>query len=109
MMYDKDKDENITEACYKDVWCIVNNDYLAWSCTVLPVQDGATYEVIRFSEWLELMRKDVECTFGILKRRFNILRYGLRFRNITRCDQIWLTYCALHNLLLDIGGLDENW
>ena len=55
------------------------------------------------------MRKDVECTFGILKGRFAILRYGLRFRDISRCDQLWLTCCALHNLLLNKDGLDEDW
>ena len=55
------------------------------------------------------MRKDVECTFGILKGRFCILRYGLRFHSIPKCDQIWLTYCTLHNFLLDIAGLDKDW
>lgn len=88
---------------------MVDNGYLSWSCTVPPVKDGLTYAVIRFSEWLESMRKDVECTFGILKGRFTILRYGLRFARIEQCDQLWLTCCALHNMLLFVDGLDENW
>ena len=28
---------------------------------------------IRWSKWLESMRKDVECTFGIMKGRWRIL------------------------------------
>ena len=65
--------------------------------------------MIRFSEWLESVRKDVECAFGITKGNFALLRYGLRFHSIVRCDQMWLTCCALHNILLDVDGLDKNW
>ena len=25
------------------------------------------------------------------------------------CDQLWLTCCAMHNMLLNINGLHENW
>ena len=109
MLFEHDKDGNIVEVGYKGVWFIVDNAYLSWSCTVPPVKDGLTYTVIRFSEWLESMRKDVEFTFGILKGRFTILRYGLRFARIEQCDQLWLTCCALHNMLLFEDGLDKNW
>ena len=108
-LYERDDDGNIVEVTYKGVWFIVDNGYLSWSCTIPPSGNGTTYEVIRFSEWLESMRKDVECTFGIMKGRFCILRYGLRFQSITKCDQMWLTCCALHNLLLEYDGLDTNW
>ena len=109
MLYEHDKDGNIVEVVYKGVWFIVDNGYLSWSCTAPPVKGGMTYAVIRFSEWLESMRKDVECTFGILKGRFSILRYGFRFAKIEQCDQLWLTCCALHNMLLFVDGLDKNW
>ena len=88
---------------------MVNNGFLSWSCTAPPIKDGTTYPGIRFSEWLESMRKDVECAFGIMKGRFTILRYGTCFKSITRCDQLWLTCFAIHNMLIDIDGLDENW
>ena len=55
------------------------------------------------------MHKDVECTFGILKGRFFILTYGLRFKTIAKCDALWKTCCALYNLLLFVDGLDKNW
>ena len=55
------------------------------------------------------MRKDVECTFGILKDRFGILRYGIRLQSIDKCDQIWKTYCTLHNPLHFIDELHKNW
>ena len=95
-----DKDGNVVKVVYKGAWFIVDNGYLLWSCTVPPVKNSVTYKYIWFSEWLESMRKDVECTFGIMKGNFCILRYGLRLQSIKRCDQLFLTCCALHNRLL---------
>ena len=86
-----------------------DNGYLSWSCTVPPDKNATCYKNIRFSEWLESMRKDVECFFGIMKGRFCILRYGFRFHSITECDKLWLSCCALHNMLLDVDGLARNW
>ena len=108
-LYEHKVNGNIETVKYGGVWFMVDNGYLSWSCTVPPDNNGKTYEVIRFSEWLESMRKDVECLFGIMKGRFSILRYGFRFHSITNCDKMWLTCCALHNLLLKEDGLDKNW
>ena len=55
------------------------------------------------------MRKDVECTFGILKGRWRILKTGVRVYGVDRVDDIWLTCCALHNWLLDIDGISDQW
>ena len=104
-----DKSGNIVEIKYAGVWFMVDNGYLNWSTTIPPIKNAVTYKCIRFSEWLESMRKDVECTFGILKGRFCILRYGIRLRSINKCDEIWKTCCALHNRLLFIDGLHKHW
>jgi hypothetical protein len=55
------------------------------------------------------MRKDVECTFGILKGRWRILKAGVRLRSAEAADNVWKTCCALHNWLLEVDGLDERW
>ena len=55
------------------------------------------------------MRKDVECTFGILKGRWRILKYGLRQHLLMDADNIWKTCCALHNMLLEVDGLADGW
>ena len=55
------------------------------------------------------MRKDVECTFGILIGRWRILKTGIRLHSIECIDCIWLTCCAFHNMLLEIDGLDQQW
>ena len=51
-------------------WFLVDNGYLDWSTTIPPMKQHLTYEEIRFSEWLESMRKDIKYTFGIIKNDF---------------------------------------
>ena len=58
---------------------------------------------------LLILVQDVECTFGILKGRFRILKTGIPLHGITVCDRVWLTCCALHNFLLEEDGLDGQW
>ena len=79
MSYEHDNNGYIVEVYYYGVWLMVDNGYLSWSCTVVPIKDGTIYKDIRFLEWLESIQKDVECTFGIVKGRFAILRYGVHF------------------------------
>ena len=55
------------------------------------------------------MRKDVECTFGILKGRWRILKTGIRLESLEAADNIWFTCCALHNMLLEVDGLNKKW
>ena len=108
-LYEKGINGIINEVVYAGVWFMVDNGYLNWSCTVPPDNNPTSYAVIRFSEWLESMRKDVECLFGIMKGRFCILRHGFRFHNIVNCDKLWLSCCALHNMLLEVDGLYKGW
>ena len=55
------------------------------------------------------MRKDVKCTFGILKGRWRILKTGVQVHGVDKVDDIWLTCCALRNWVLDIDGLSDKW
>jgi hypothetical protein len=55
------------------------------------------------------MCKDVECTFGIVKGRWRILKTGIRLHGVSQPDKVWLTCCALHNWLLEVNGLDVQW
>lgn len=93
----------------KGAYVLVDNGYLEWSTTVPPFKDSSNRSEIRFSQWLESLRKDVECTFGILKSRWRILKTGIRLHNTETADRVWLTCCALHNMLLHVDGLSEGW
>jgi len=61
------------------------------------------------SHWLESLRKDVECTFGILKGRWHILKSGTRLQGVKVSNKIWKTCCALHNWLLEVDVMDDDW
>jgi hypothetical protein len=108
-LYDYDEWGNVIRRKYQGVWLVVDNGYLAWPTTVPPMKTTTDRREIRFSAWLESMRKDVECTFGIMKGRFRILKTGIRVHGVDSADRIWLTCCALHNWLLEIDGLDKKW
>jgi hypothetical protein len=94
---------------YKGVYVIVDNGYLNWSYTVPPFTVTSNVDEIRWSKWLESMRKDVECMFGIVKGRWRILKAGVRINGVDGVDDVWLTCCALHYWLLDINGLNGVW
>ncbi len=64
---------------------------------------------LRWSRWLESMRKDVECTFDILKGRWRILKTGIQLHSSDSVTKIWKTCFALHNWLLEVDGLSEKW
>ena len=88
---------------------LVDNGYHAWANTVPPFSNTAFRDEIRWSEWLESMRKDVECRFGIMKGRWRILKTGVRLHKVQSVDMIWATCCALHNMLFEVDGFDEPW
>ena len=67
-----DKEGNVVSVRYNGVYVIVNNGYLAWYCTVPPLSVTNKIDKMRWSRWVESMRKEVECTFGILKGRWRI-------------------------------------
>ena len=94
---------------YCGAWLLVDGGYLPWSCTICPYKNYASIKEQRWSKWAESMRKDVECTFGILKGRWRILKTGVRLQSLGAVDDVWFTCCALHNMLLNIDGLDIKW
>jgi hypothetical protein len=58
------------------------------------------------------VRKDVECAFGLLKKRFNIL--VIPDRSYSQCilDLIMRAYIILHNMIIDDerdGYYDDNY
>lgn len=108
-LYDCDINGRIFKRRYQGAWLLVDNGYLAHSTTVPPIKTTIKRSEIRFSAWLESMRKDVECTFGILKGRWRILKTGIRLFGVKAADEVFLTCCALHNWLLEIDGLDDEW
>jgi DDE superfamily endonuclease len=104
-----ENEDDVEDVTIKGAYVIVDNGYLRWPTTIPPMKHTCNRSELRFSQWLESLRKDVECTFGILKGRWRILKTGIRVHNTEASDNIWMTCCALHNLLLDVDGLSHKW
>ena len=64
---------------------------------------------------MSVVRKDVEDCFGIMKRRFRILRVPSMFRYEINITNSFKTCCILHNMLLDWDDIgshghgEEDW
>ena len=91
------------------VYLFCDGGYLRWPIFVCPYQSAhvALLEGY-FSSNLESICKDVEGTFGILKKRWKIIEYGIRFRNIRKVEQVFVVSCILQNMMLSKMGLHDS-
>jgi hypothetical protein len=62
-LFAHDRKGHLKKLRFSGAYVIVDNGYLDWSCTVPPFGVSNNIDEIRWSKWLESMRKDVECTF----------------------------------------------
>jgi len=85
-LYGFDKDGHIEKQKYKGAWLIVDNGFQAWVVLVPPSKVSISRKEIRWSQWLESLRKDVECAFGILKGRWRVLKAGVRVHGTADAD-----------------------
>jgi Plant transposon protein len=76
---------------------------------IAPLKDPIMHKELRWSKWVESMQKYVECTLGILKCRFRVLKTGVRVHCLEAADNLWCTCCALQNMFLNADGLDDAW
>ena len=105
--YDQDS-ETVKVQNYKGCWLLVDGGYIERPVLVCPMKHTIYKDEHEFSKWVESVRKDVECTFGILKQRFSIFRTPIRYHSIEHMDNIWITCCSLHNMLLDENNSDAS-
>jgi hypothetical protein len=86
--------------------------YPSWSVFVKGVSIPQQEKHRFFSMKQALMRKDVECAFGLLKKRFNILSISGRSYSQHILDLIMRACIILHNKIIDNerdGGYDDNY
>ena len=108
-LYDTNATGEVIKVKYKGGWVIVDNGYMKWPTCIPPMKHALSLEEFKWSQWVESMRKDVECTFGILKKRWQVLIHPIRVHSIEKVDMIWKTCCALHNMLLDHDDMNREW
>jgi hypothetical protein len=80
---------------------ICNGGCLRWPELVCPYKhEPVSSRKGIFCLKIESVQKDVECVFGILKKRWKILDYGIPFRDIQVVEKAFMVCCLLHNNVL---------
>jgi hypothetical protein len=91
-------DEQGNSSEEEGVYLICDGGYIWWPELICPYKhEPVTSKKGYFSLKIESDRKDVECVFGILKKRWKILDYGIRFRSMQFCEKVFTVCCILHN------------
>jgi len=93
----------------RGVYCIVDGGYTQQPHMMSAFHSTSDDNQAAWGQMLGSLRKDVECFFGRLKKRFTIFHDGIRVHDVDRLDDIFFFCCALHNWLHSVDGLDENW
>jgi len=98
-------DANEERCEHKVAYYVCDGGYHAWQELVAPYKnqiDDARYS--RWSANMESVRKDVVCTFGILKKRFLIFEQS----HSAACSRsTFISYCVIHNWLHLHDGWDD--
>ena len=98
-------DENWEKVAWKGVYAIVDNGFHQWRCLQAPLKHANGTEAALWSKRLESVRKDSECGFGTLKKRFRVLRLPFLCNTRKRIENTFRACAALHNLLLHHDNL----
>ena len=93
---------------HQGVHVINDGGYHQWVATMAGEKpDVASSLILAQAGGLsESVRKDIECVFGILKRRFRVLKVPFLLSTVEQIDDIFRTCCGLHNMLQTYDGLD---
>ena len=92
----------------KGAWILCDQGYLPWGtliCAFTSAMSGTAMGA--WNSLLGSVRKDSECTFGAMKKRFRILRLPFLFRPTHKIGRVFRVCAALHNMLLDHDGMDD--
>jgi hypothetical protein len=105
VLYD---DTGIPQLC-KGVYLIVDGGYDKEGHLMCPKAWPVQMKDVKWSEWLESCRKDVECTFGIIKARWRWLRSPILFKSMDLIGDAMRTACIFHNVLLTWDHLETDY
>ena len=92
-------------SCY----VICDGGYLSWPTLMCGFDFSGDPMQYKFSDWIASIRKDVECFFAILKARFRCLQNLICLLYKIDIDNMFVTCCILHNMILEYDGLDRLW
>lgn len=93
----------------KGEYIICDGGYHRWPCLITSDSFDPNLEARAWGAHLESVRKRIECIFGILKKRFRLLKLPINLQYKDDVQNAFITCCVFHNMLLRYDGLDEKW
>ena len=81
-------------------YLICDNGYHRWLQLMCPSKTTSNAALALWSRQLESVRKDVERCFGVMKKRFRVLKLPILLRDVTEINDVFKTCAVLHNVLL---------
>lgn len=104
--YSKKHDGSVVQQ--QGYWLLVDGGYLRWPSLICPIRYDTSTKVRRLAKHLESVRKDVECCFGALKKRFKCLKVWSELHSLGDIDNQFVVCCMLHNILLKYDGYEDE-
>ena len=95
------------EVFCKGAWIMCDGGYHQWRATISPFSPPKNEAEKAWTQLLTDKRKDVERTFGSLKKRFRALRVPFLCREKEDIGHQFRVACILHNILLEREGFEE--
>ena len=89
-----------TQTTENDPYVVVDGGYHRWRHMICGYPHTADPAQSEWTSQLGSVRKDAECAFGILKKRWRILKVPLQLAQPDEIDAIFRTCLVLHNMCL---------
>ena len=115
VMVDDDGAEHQVVKTLQGAWAMCDGGYHRWPHTICGVKHACEKWEALFSERVESVRKDVECVFGIMKKRWRMLRVPFLVETRTQITDVFKMCACLHNMLMrhdgrdDMGAEEDDW
>ena len=90
--------------CFEGCYFICDGGYLRWQSLVSPYEVPSVKKLEKYRGILAAVRKDVECTFGGMKKKFRSLKGWTSFKTVKNIQNHVVFCCILHNIMLKANG-----
>ena len=88
----------LSDKTYKTPYLLTDGIYPRFSIFMKPLSSPCNVKQKVYTKRHESVRKDIECAFGILKKKFTILAHGINLRDLDTIKNVVRTCVVLHNV-----------
>ncbi len=93
---------------YKHFYLLCDGIYPRYSVFQGPIENPVNEKEKLFNQKQSSIRKNVECTFGILKKKFEIIKKPCIKYDINFMNKILCCITILHNMAIKYNDLEEE-